>query len=93
MFAEVVLNPGGILSWLAVGLIAGWLAGLFMKGGGYGIVADIILGLIGAALGGFLTQYFVQGEMWFWGSVFVAFIGACVLIGIARAIAPTRSPV
>ena len=40
--------PGGIIAWLIVGLIAGWLAGLFMRGRGYGMVWDIILGLIGA---------------------------------------------
>jgi len=43
--------PGGILAWLVVGLISGWLAGLFMRGGGYGVIGDIIIGLIGAFIG------------------------------------------
>ena len=42
------LDPGGLIAWLVVGLIAGWLAGQFMKGGGYGLVGDIVLGIIGA---------------------------------------------
>ena len=40
----------GIVSWIVVGLIAGWLAGLVMKGGGYGVVGDIVLGIVGALL-------------------------------------------
>jgi uncharacterized membrane protein YeaQ/YmgE (transglycosylase-associated protein family) len=82
--------PGGIIAWLIMGLIAGFLAGLFMRGGGYGIIADIILGLIGALIGGFVCGFFVQGVAGFWGSVAVAFIGACILIAIARAVAPAR---
>ena len=45
---------GGLLYWLIVGLIAGWLAGVVMKGGGYGMVADIILGILGGVLGGWI---------------------------------------
>jgi uncharacterized membrane protein YeaQ/YmgE (transglycosylase-associated protein family) len=93
MFAAINLEPGGIISWLVVGLIAGWLAGLFMRGGGYGIVGDIVLGLIGAFLGGFLTSLFVEGDAGFWGSIFISFIGACVLIAVARAISPRRTPI
>lgn len=46
----------GIISWLIVGLIAGWLAGMLMKGGGYGVIGDIVLGIIGALVGGFLAS-------------------------------------
>jgi len=46
----------GILAWIVVGLIAGWLAGQVMKGGGYGMVADIILGLLGGVLGGWIFE-------------------------------------
>ena len=41
----------GFLAWIVVGLIAGWLAGQVMKGGGYGIVVDIILGILGGLVG------------------------------------------
>jgi len=39
------LNPGGIIAWVVIGLVAGWLAGLAMRGGGYGVVVDVIVGL------------------------------------------------
>jgi hypothetical protein len=44
----MVLEPGGIIAWLLVGLIAGWLTGKVMRGGGYGAFRDIILGVVGA---------------------------------------------
>ena len=44
-----------ILAWIVVGLIAGFLAGQVMRGGGYGIVGDMIIGIVGAVLGGFLA--------------------------------------
>jgi uncharacterized membrane protein YeaQ/YmgE (transglycosylase-associated protein family) len=77
----------GILAWIIVGLIAGWLAGKVMKGGGYGIVVDIILGILGGILGGWLF-----GLLGIWqgrgliGSIIVAFIGAVILVAITRAI-------
>ena len=46
----------GILSWIVVGLIAGWLAGLVVKGGGFGCVGDIIVGVVGGLLGGWLAS-------------------------------------
>ena len=76
--------PGGIIAWIIVGLISGWAAGSFMKGSGFGMVGDIIVGLIGAAVGGFLFSFVAQGPVGFWGSVLVAFIGACVFIFILR---------
>jgi len=75
------------LAWIIVGLIAGWLAGQVMKGGGYGVLVDIILGLLGGLLGGWLF-----GQLGIWsgggmvGSIIVAFIGAVILVGITRLI-------
>ncbi|MGA7622800.1 MAG: GlsB/YeaQ/YmgE family stress response membrane protein [Candidatus Acidiferrales bacterium] len=75
------------LTWIIVGLIAGWLAGVVMKGGGYGVVVDIILGLVGGLLGGWI---FEQLGIWPNGgilaSIIVAFIGAVILVGITRLI-------
>lgn len=74
-----------MLYWIVVGLIAGWLAGLVMKGGGYGIIVDILLGILGGWLGGWLF-----GRLGIWpaggllGSVIVAFVGAVILVGITR---------
>jgi len=76
---------GGLLWWIIVGLIAGFLAGKVMKGGGYGVVVDIILGLLGAILGGWLFGLLgvgIGGGLI--GSIIVAFIGAVILIWITR---------
>jgi uncharacterized membrane protein YeaQ/YmgE (transglycosylase-associated protein family) len=86
------LNPGGIIAWIVVGLIAGWLAGQVMKGGGYGIIGDLVIGLIGALLGGFLVGFFIQGSVGLIGSIIVAFVGAVVLVAIVRALSGGRSP-
>jgi uncharacterized membrane protein YeaQ/YmgE (transglycosylase-associated protein family) len=75
----------GILAWIVVGLIAGWLAGQVMRGGGYGVLVDIILGILGGILGGW-----VFGMLGFWpgggmiGSIIVAFVGAVILVAITR---------
>jgi uncharacterized membrane protein YeaQ/YmgE (transglycosylase-associated protein family) len=75
----------GFLAWIVVGLIAGWLAGQVMQGGGYGVVFDIILGLIGGVLGGWIF-----GLLGIWsgggmiGSIIVAFAGAVILVAITR---------
>ena len=87
------LDPGGVLAWLVVGLVAGWLAGQFMKGGGYGLVGDIVVGIIGAFFGGLLFSFLLPGSsVGLLGSILVAFIGAVVLIALVRAL-PGRSPV
>jgi uncharacterized membrane protein YeaQ/YmgE (transglycosylase-associated protein family) len=62
-----------------------------MKGSGYGIILDIVVGLIGAFLGGLIFGLFVQGDAGFWGSIGVSFIGACILIAIIRVISPART--
>ena len=77
----------GFLAWIIVGLIAGWLAGQLMKGGGYGVIADIILGLLGGLLGGWLFgQLGIGAGGGMIGSIIVAFIGAVILVGITRLI-------
>ncbi len=91
IFAEIILNPGGVVAWLVVGLVAGFLAGKVMRGAGYGLIGDIVTGLIGAFLGGFLFGLVVSGDAGFWGSIVVAFVGACILIVIARFVALKRT--
>jgi len=88
LFADIALIPGGIIAWLVVGLVAGWLAGSVMRGGGFGMVGDIVMGLIGALIGGFVVGFFVHGDAGFWGSIGVAFVGACLLIALVRALGP-----
>lgn len=77
----------GFIAWIVVGLIAGWLAGQVMKGGGYGILVDIILGILGGFVGGWLfgTLGIWQGSGMI-GSIVVAFVGAVILVGITRLI-------
>ena len=77
-----------IIVWIVLGLVAGWLAGQFMRGGGYGIIGDIILGIIGAIVGGFLTGLVLGRDMvtgFNIESIIVAFIGAVILIALSRA--------
>src|SRR5215204_4011778 len=88
LLADIVLDPGVVVAWLAVGLIAGWLAGQVMRGTGFGLVGDIVVGLIGAFIGGFVFgqvrgDYFLWGSG-FWGSVLVAFVGAVLLLAFLR---------
>lgn len=74
----------GLLGWIIIGLIAGWLAGVVGRGRGFGCLADIILGLIGAIIGGWIfTKLGIQagGVL---GSLAAAFVGAVVLVAIAR---------
>jgi len=75
-----------ILAWLIVGLIAGVLASLVV-GGGFGIVADIVIGIVGAFVGAWLFRMLGVGTPFggMAGTIFVAFVGACVLLLILRA--------
>lgn len=73
-----------LLVFLLIGLIAGWLAGIVMKGGGYGIIGDILIGILGSFVGGFLFSLLGLGAGGFLGNIIVAFVGAVVLIFILR---------
>ena len=84
----------GILAWLVVGLIAGWLASLVMRGGGYGLIGDIVVGIVGALIGGFLAANLLNMPNAVNGinitSIFVAFVGAVILIAILRLVSGRR---
>jgi uncharacterized membrane protein YeaQ/YmgE (transglycosylase-associated protein family) len=77
-----------LLTWLIVGLIAGVLASLVMGGTGYGLIGDIIIGIVGAFVGGWLfTRLGVTSPFGgLAGVIFVAFIGAVVLLFVLRLI-------
>lgn len=91
LLAEFATNPGGVLAWIGVGLMAGWLAGAVMSGRGPGVFADIALGVVGAIVGGLVASFFVAGEIGFWASLLVSLIGACMAIAIARILIPGRT--
>jgi uncharacterized membrane protein YeaQ/YmgE (transglycosylase-associated protein family) len=77
----------GIIIWLIVGAIAGWLAGQVVKGGGFGLIGDIIVGIIGALIAGWLLPrlgIFIGGG--FIGDIINAFIGAVILLLIIKLI-------
>jgi len=83
----------GLITWLVLGLVAGWLAGMLMRGGGYGIVGDIVLGIVGAFIGGFLSSALLGLDVtgFNFTSVVVATIGAILVVAISRALSPHRS--
>lgn len=73
-----------ILIFLAIGAVAGWLAGLIFKGGGFGLLWNIIIGIIGGVIGGWIFGGFF-GEGWI-GGIITAVIGAIILLWIASMI-------
>jgi len=94
MFAAIMLDQKvvsvwfeshGFVSWILIGLIAGWLAGKIARGRGYGCIADILLGLIGSVLGGWIFSRlgFVQTNTFLY-SLAAATVGAVVLVAIVH---------
>ena len=73
-----------LLIFLAIGAVAGWLAGIIMKGGGFGLLADIIIGIIGAVIGGLLFGLLGISVGGLIGSIVTATVGAIALIFLIR---------
>ena len=73
-----------VVWWIVVGLIAGWAAGKIMKGGGYGVAMDIVLGIVGAVVGGWLMGLIGIYSGSFLGTIIIAIIGAVFLIWLSR---------
>jgi uncharacterized membrane protein YeaQ/YmgE (transglycosylase-associated protein family) len=84
-----------ILTWIIVGLVAGVLASLLVGGSGYGIVGDIVVGIVGAFIGGWLFRAVGWSAPWggLAGTIFVAFIGAIVLLQILHLVGSRRTAV
>jgi uncharacterized membrane protein YeaQ/YmgE (transglycosylase-associated protein family) len=80
----------GILYWILIGLIAGWLAGKIARGAGYGCITDVILGLVGSVLGGwlFMKLGILGGGMLY--SLAAATVGAVILVTIVHLFAGDR---
>jgi uncharacterized membrane protein YeaQ/YmgE (transglycosylase-associated protein family) len=87
------MEPMSLIAWLIVGAVAGWLASIVMKTNHrQGLVMDIVVGIVGAFIGGFLfNQFGTAGVTGFnvW-TVFVAFIGAVVLLAVLRMLSGNR---
>jgi uncharacterized membrane protein YeaQ/YmgE (transglycosylase-associated protein family) len=73
-----------IVWWMIVGLLAGWLAGVVTRGRGFGCLADIVIGLVGAVIGGWVFSKLVIQTWGFFGSVAAATVGAVLLVAVAR---------
>ncbi len=88
----MTLDPGSWISWIIVGLIAGAIAARVVAGRGFGCLADIVVGVAGALIGGFLlgAVFHLTGTVGFWGSIVVAFIGAAVLLSVLKLISGGR---
>ncbi|HWZ60027.1 MAG TPA: GlsB/YeaQ/YmgE family stress response membrane protein [Gemmatimonadaceae bacterium] len=84
-----------IVWWIIVGLIAGWATGKLMKGTGYGALMDIVIGIVGAVIGGFIMQN-VFGASSSGGLIYtilVAILGAVILVWLIRLVTGRRSAV
>ena len=72
----------GLVLYLLIGAVAGWLAGTIMKGGGFGLLGNIIVGVLGGVLGGSLFGLLGIGGGGLVGSLITAVVGAVVLLWI-----------
>jgi uncharacterized membrane protein YeaQ/YmgE (transglycosylase-associated protein family) len=80
-----VLEPGGLFAWIAVGILAGWIAGILTRGTGFGCITNVIIGLVGAFIGQLILELLnFRGSVGFLGSIAVATFGAVVLVTIAN---------
>jgi len=76
-----------LITWIMVGLIAGWAAGKIMKGSGYGPLMDILLGMVGAVVGGWIFNMLgIYPSGGLIASIVVAIVGAVLIISISRLI-------
>lgn len=80
------MDYAGLLIFIAIGAVAGWLAGILMKGRGFGLLGNIIIGIIGAIAGGFLF-----GLLGLVGSIVTAIVGAAVLLFLAMVIMKSKN--
>jgi uncharacterized membrane protein YeaQ/YmgE (transglycosylase-associated protein family) len=83
----------GLIAWIIIGALAGWITGKIMKGSGYGFFVDMIVGLIGALIGGFLSSHLGLGGVGQHGlivSILIAVVGAVIFTWILRLISGNR---
>ena len=85
------VSSRGLIGWIIIGLLAGWIAGHLTRGRGFGCVVDVILGLVGAVIGGWIFTRLGIVLGGFWGSLAAATVGAVLLVAVARLFAGSRS--
>lgn len=81
----------GFVAWIVIGLLAGWLSGKVTRGAGFGLVADLCLGLVGGVIGGWIFGLLGIGHYGYIGGLTAATVGAVVLLALARLLASGRS--
>jgi uncharacterized membrane protein YeaQ/YmgE (transglycosylase-associated protein family) len=74
------MEPTSLIAFLAIGAVAGWLAGLFMKSGGSGLLFNMLLGIVGAVIGGWVFSFVGVATGGVIGSLITAVVGACLLL-------------
>jgi uncharacterized membrane protein YeaQ/YmgE (transglycosylase-associated protein family) len=82
-----MLAPESIVAWIVIGAIAGWLAGLLVKGYGFGVIGNIVVGILGAGVAGLLAPRLGLYTESFGGNIVASLLGALVLlllIGLVR---------
>ncbi len=80
----VAVSSRSWIGWIIIGLLAGWIAGHLTRGRGFGCLVDVILGLVGAVIGGWIFTRLGITTFGFWGSLAAATLGAVLLVAIAR---------
>ena len=76
------MNLISIIIFLALGAFTGWIAGLIMKGGGFGLIVNIIVGIVGAMIGGWVFSFIDSESTSLIGSMYTAVVGAVILLVI-----------
>jgi uncharacterized membrane protein YeaQ/YmgE (transglycosylase-associated protein family) len=80
---STTMTSVGWIGYIIIGAIAGWLAGKIVKGGGSGILMNIVIGVVGALIGGFLLSFwFDTAEGGWWFTLFTALLGSVILLWI-----------
>ena len=82
-----MLAPESVIAWIVIGAVAGWLAGLVVKGYGFGLIGNIIVGILGAGIAGFLAPSLGLYTASTGGNIIAATLGAIILlflIGLVR---------
>ena len=90
MVLAAVSSSLSLLGWIIIGGLAGAVAGRVMRGAGFGIIGDIIIGIMGALVGVFLLSFLVSADLGLIGSFVVALLGACILLGLLRAVTGSK---
>jgi len=83
----------GIIAWIIIGMLAGWITGKLMKGSGFGFFMDMVVGLVGALIGGFLSSHLGLGGIGQHGlivSILIAVLGAVILTWVVRLVSGNR---